>query len=143
MRRHKSGKGEEPSCTMPKSNSVSSSSLLHSTSAVALRELNHFPFSAAFMHQRISFIAETESILMLTLMNCGGVAFQGPVLFPPSFQIAVYHSEEFVGCALFTFCLIWRFGETAVSQAPHYVLHRNTGLINGGYIAQSVQRKIQ
>lgn len=68
---------------------------------------------------------------------------QGPVLFSPSFQIAVYHSEGFVGRALFTCCLIWRFGETVVSQAPHYVLPRNSGQINGGYVAQSVQRKIQ
>lgn len=35
----------------------------------ALRELNHFPFSVSFMHQSITFIAGTESILMLTLMN--------------------------------------------------------------------------
>lgn len=44
---------------------------------------------------------------------------------------------------LFTCYLIWRFGETAVSQAPHYVLCRNSELINGGSATQLVQRKIQ
>lgn len=35
----------------------------------ALRELNYFPSSVAFMHQSITFIADTGSVLMLTLMN--------------------------------------------------------------------------
>lgn len=41
----------------------------------ALKELNQFPFSVAFMHQSITFIGKTESILMLTLMNRGAFAF--------------------------------------------------------------------
>lgn len=111
----------------------------------ALRELNYFPLSEAFMRQSVTFIAETESVLMLSLMNWGAFAFpRSCPLFPfiPNSCLSLWRAARL--CFLYMLLSdpkVW--WNSRVSQTPHYVLPRNSGLINGESVTHWVWRKIQ
>jgi len=82
------------------------------------------------MHQSITFIAEIESILMLTLMNWGGFARSCP-LFPFISNNCLWLWRAYGLCFVYMLLSdqeVW--WNSRVSQTPHYVFPRNSGRIN-------------